>query len=115
MTTVASLFESQQEATAALDALAQSEFADIPTEVYENGGEADEDADVGAVPEPGTSRVLAAPYDVDLIYGLDQEARSYFLRKAQQGAVLVLADVEKERVDDLQAFFEAHGGQTAKG
>lgn len=115
MTTVASLFESQQEATAALDALAQSEFADIPTEVYENGGEADEDTDVGAVPDPGTSRVLAAPYDVDLIYGLDQEARSYFLRKAQQGAVLVLADVEKERVDDLKAFFEEHGGQTAKG
>ena len=118
MATVASLFGSQAEATKALDALADSEFDDLETRVYE-GDVAD---DVGEVQPAGaaagpTPLAEASPQAVldSRLTDLDNERLSdFFVEAVEQGrGVLVVADVDDDHADALAAFFRDHGGRTA--
>ena len=120
MTTVATLFSSQAEATAALDAMASTEFEDVETRVYQ-GDVADDVGEVqpAGLPSPGSDLAGASPQAVldSRLADLDDEELSDFFVEAVEegGAVLIVADVDDERADALAAFFRDQGGRTAQG
>ena len=111
MAVVAGLFDSQAEASAALDALAETEFEDVTTEVYEQAPDPD-DSNVAAVPDLGTSRILATPYAPDFLDELDEAERRFFVQAVRNGATLVVAEVDDEQAGALAAFFRERGGRT---
>lgn len=119
MLTIASLFESQAEATKALDAMAESEFSDVDVRVYESDVPDDStDAQPAAVPAPTASGPGAAVRwgtrgALDDLEGM--ELPNLFIEAVEEGqSVLVLVEVEEDRADGLQAFFDTHGGRVAK-
>lgn len=124
MATVAALFGSQEEATKALDAMAGTEFEDVETTVYEpeemtsKGDEGAPEVQIAAHP---SVRGGVIPSNIDEVINKpigelsDPAVSDYFAREVEQrGATLVVADVEEERVDDLERFFREHGGQTTE-
>ena len=82
MATVASLFGSQAEATEALDALAESEFADVDTRVFEQVGTSPGEPEVGALPHLTNGRLSGAmdPGTSEWFDGLSEE---YFAARCQ--------------------------------
>jgi hypothetical protein len=118
MATVASLFGSQAEATEALDALADSEFEEVETRVYQ-GDLSDEVGEVQptGVPSGSTPVTEASPQaamDSRLTDLNNEELSDFFVEAVEQGqGVLVVAHVDDERAGGLAAFFEEHGGRTA--
>ena len=119
MMTVASLFESQAEATKALDALPRSGFEDIDYRVYE-GNVADEGGQVVPVAFPNTQPDVGAVTPLamvgDELSDIDDEGLADFFREAVKTgrAVLVVAEVEEDRATTLERFFREHGGRTAQ-
>ena len=119
MLTVASLFESQSEATEALDALAESPFSEIEYRVYEHNiaREGDEAQVIGlptTEPNVGGSgpAVILSSAGTNL---RDEELADFFRDAVETGsAVLVVAKVEEDRAQALENFFRDHGGRTAK-
>lgn len=119
MSTIASLFDSQAEATEALDAMAESEFSDLDVRVYESDvpGDATE-AQPAAVPAPTASGPGAAVRwgtrgPLDDLEGI--ELPDLFIEAVEESqGVLVLAEVQEDRAEALQAFFDGHGGRTTK-
>lgn len=118
MRTIASLFQTQAEATAAVDALAGSRFEDIEYQVYE-----------GAVPieDDGVRAFGIPPNDSDMhgtgvaFFGdnalddLDEDLARYFRQAVQGGeAVLVVAEVDDDRAAELERFFRDQGGRTSE-
>lgn len=115
MATVASLFGSQAEATEALDALADTEFADVDTRVFEEVGPNPAEPDVGAIPHLASSRLSGAldPGVGEWFADLDDETAEFFTQQVRSGGVLLMARVEDERADALESFLQEHGGRTA--
>lgn len=119
MTTVASLFETQAEASEAIDALAGTGFEDIDFRVYERNVEA-EGTDVRAIGLPTSEPNVGGSGAVGIFGGpggeIDDEGLADFYRDAVESgeAVLVVADVEDDRADDLERFFREHGGRTSE-
>ncbi|HZD11630.1 MAG TPA: hypothetical protein VE553_09840 [Candidatus Binatia bacterium] len=119
MATIASLFESQDEATKALDALVRTEFEDLDYRVYDgSGAETATSARVIGLPvaEPNvggeaTAGILSsAGTELD-----DEELSDYFMDAVERGnAVLVVADVDDDRADALESFFREYGGRTSE-
>ena len=116
MATVASLFGSQAEATEAIDALADSEFADVETRVFEEVEPTAADPDVGAVPRLGSGRITGAlaPGTREWFEGMDDKAIEFLMERVRSGGVLLMAKAEDERVDALESFLSEHGGKTAE-
>lgn len=118
MMTVASLFESQAEATEAVDALAQSPFEDVEYRVYEHNM-AHESDDVQAIGLPTTEPSVGGAGPVAIVSNvgtkLGNEDLSDFFRDAVENGdgVLVVAEVDEDRAPQLEAFFREHGGRTA--
>lgn len=119
MITVASLFESQAEATEALDALAESAFSEVEYRVYERDM-VDEDDDVQVMGLPITEPSVggAGPVAMTSSAGTslqDEELAGFFRDAVESGsAVLVVAEVKDEQAEALGRFFREHGGRTSK-
>lgn len=124
MATVAALFSSQAEATKALDAMAGTEFEDAETVVYEpeevsdTGAEAPADVRVATAPSVRSGVLPTNLGDIinKPIGELNDPAVSdYFVREVERrGATLVVAEVDDERADALEQFFDEQGGQTTE-
>jgi hypothetical protein len=119
MATVAALFESQAEATRALDALAGTDFEDVETTVFE-GDVPDDVGEVkpaGMLAGAGSNLSGASPQALldNVLTGLDDEELSnFFIESVEQGqGVLVVAEVDDEQALDLAAFLQKLGGRTA--
>ncbi len=119
MTTVASLFQSEAEATEALDALAKTEFEDLDYRVYQRNV-ADEGGAVVPIGFPNTQPDVGAVTPLamvgDDLSDLDDEGLSDFFRQAvERGqAVVVVAKVDDEDAANLEAFFREYGGRTSE-
>lgn len=111
MATVASLFGDQVEATRALDAIANSPFADVEMRVVEP---ALDDGGAGAV-SGGALQELVAVFAGNEYPDLDDEAREWFIQGLQSGGTVVIAEVEDDRAAELESFFARLGGRTSKG
>ena len=116
MATVASLFGSQAEATAAMDALAKSEFSDVETRIFEEAGPNPAEPDVGAVPHMGSARLSAVldPGVGEWFDDLGDETAEFFIQRVRSGGTLLMARVEEERAAALEAFLQEQGGRTAE-
>lgn len=116
MATVASLFGSQAEATEALDELAETEFADVETRVFEEVGPNPTEPDVGAIPHLGSGRLSGAldPGVGEWFSDLDDKEAEFFTQRVRSGGVLVMAKVEDERAGALETFLREHGGRTTE-
>jgi hypothetical protein len=119
MTTVVSLFSSSKEATQAMDALMASEFEDADVRVY-RGDVPDERGEVKVAGMPAGSTAVAgagaaAVVDSEITDLGDEELSDFFVDQVEKrGATLVVAEVDDDRADALEAFFQEHGGQTTE-
>lgn len=119
MKTVASLFETQAEATEAIDALDGSGFEDIDYRVYERNVEA-EGTQVRAIGLPSAEPNIGGSGAVGIFGGVgddlgDEGLADFFRDAVETGqAVLVVAEVEDERADELERFFREQGGRTSE-
>lgn len=124
MATVAALFGSQAEATKALDALAESQFEDVETTVYEpsqlagDAGNAISGVETSAADTLRAGVVSSAAGEIaeGLLADLDdEEVSDYFVREVKEhGAILVVANVDDERATALEQFFQDQGGRTTE-
>ena len=117
MTKVASLFETQADASAAIDALAGSRFEDVEYEVHEGNVPIDDDG-VRAFGIPsndsGMQGTGIAVFGEGTLDGIDDDLAQYFSQAVRGGeAVLVVADVDDDRAPALQRFFREQGGRTS--
>lgn len=119
MITVASLFQSQAEATEAIDALADSAFSDVDYRVYEHEM-AQKEGEVQTVGLPMTEPGVGATGPAVVVSSagtrLEDEELADFFRDAVESdsAVLIVADVKEEQVPGLERFFRRQGGRTAE-
>lgn len=115
MAKVVSLFESQEEATKALDALYASSYESVDAEVIENVSELDYGETGVVAPAPNASTGVAGAVDIPgplQDTDLDEEEAAWFARGVQGGSVLVVAEVDEEDADAVQQLFYEHGGRT---
>lgn len=118
MAKLVTLFASQAEATAALDALAQAGYEDVETEVIETAAEAagrhGDVVPVGALPqgvETGMQRQAAFLPALDNMK-LGDEERAFFVRGVRGGGVLVLTEVDDDQETAVAHLLREHGGRT---
>jgi hypothetical protein len=111
MAIVASLFDTYDMAREALDALAEADFSQLQTEIYEPPGEEGESLDPDDRSAIHTERIAGAPYNVDLFGGLEERDQTDFMRNVQMGKILIVAYAEDERTDELETILREHGGQ----
>jgi hypothetical protein len=112
MATVASLFADQAEATRALDAIADSPFAEVETRVIEPA--LDDTSGVDATLGGQVLQEIIAPFADTELTDLDDEARQWYAQGLRSGGTLVVAKVENERAAELEQFFARFGGRTSK-
>jgi hypothetical protein len=120
MTTIASLFESQAEATKALDALAAADIDDVDIRVIESEDEASQGPSSGTIPalNPAQGPVGAAAPAAGwqgLIMGsdLEEEEADFFIEGVRDGGVLVLVeDVDEEQEETVTQILRDNGGRT---
>ena len=115
MSKVVSLFESQAEATRALDALHSSDYESIETEVIEHVRELDYGGTGIVAPAPNASSGVAGAVtipnplqDADL----DDEEAAWFAEGVRGGGVLVVAEVDDEAANSVKEILRDHGGRT---
>lgn len=118
MKTVASLFETQAEASAAIDALAGSRFEDIEYRVHEGSVRGD-GSGVRAIGLPSTEPNIGGSGSVAILDDdtpdLDEGLSDYFRHAVENGeAVLVVAEVDDDRAAGLERFFREQGGRTSE-
>lgn len=124
MAIVAALFGSQAEATKALDAMVKTEFEDAETTVYEGaeitGDRGDGAPEVELATAPSVRSGVIAGDIGDVVNKpigelKDPAVSDYFVREVKKrNAALVVADVDADHADDLEAFFRQQGGQTTE-
>lgn len=115
MAKVVSLFESQEEATKALDALYASSYESVDAEVIDNVSELDYGETGVVAPAPNASTGVAGAVDIpnplqDTDLG-DEEA-AWFAQGVQGGGVLVVAEVDDEHAEAVAQLFHDYGGRT---
>lgn len=116
MAKVISLFESQAEATSALDVLYGGDYGNIEIEVIENGGETDFGATGVVVPAINSSTGVAGAVGIpdrldDVDFAGDEEA-AWFAEGVRGGGVLVVAEVDDEDASAAEEVLRNHGGRT---
>jgi|SRR5690606_20250375 len=111
MAIVASLFETYDQAQEALDALAGAHFSDLLTEIYEPPGKEGESLDPDDRSAIHSKLNVGAPYNVDLLGGLEEGDQSDFMRNVEMGKFLIVAYTEDDRTDELETILREHGGR----
>ena len=119
MAKIASLFGSQEDATAALERLAQFDFYhELETDVIDTfaGGSDMEPATVTAVVAPETHQVMAPAIPYWPVEGLDvdEEAAEFFQRGLRNGGVLVIVTGDDEYARPVRQLLSEAGGRTAR-
>lgn len=118
MAQVVGLFSASEKAGQAVLALDALELEEGSIRTIESPGEVDAVGAVTAAPFPpsgsprGTAVVQWSGLD-DL--DIDEEAAAFFQRSLEDGATLVVADVDDEQATAVQALMEQHGGRVASG
>lgn len=119
MAVVASLFSSQAEASQAIDALAGTPFEDVEVNVYEEGISDDMSDVVVPFGTPGDGTALSGTGPPLIFHQWltevgDEALSRFFLDAVENGqGVLLVADVNDERAEELRAFFKQAGGRVA--
>jgi len=115
MSKVVTLFESQAEATRALDALHSSDYENIETEVIESVRELDYRGTGIAAPAPNASTGVAGAVTIPNPLAdkdLDDEEAAWFAEGVRGGGVLVIAEVDDEAAGSVERILRDHGGRT---
>ncbi len=117
MRKVASLFETQADASAAIDALGRTDLDGVEIEVYEQSAPVP-DAGVRAfgIP-PNDSHMHGSAigfFGENVFDGIDDDLANFLRQAVQNGeAVLVIAEVDDDRAAEMEQFFHEHGGRTS--
>lgn len=120
MTVIASLFESQAEATRALDALAAADIGDVDTRVIESEEEASQGPSSGTIPalDPAAPGPAGAAAPVagwqSLIMGsdLEEDEADFFIQGVRDGGVLVLVrEADEEHEETIEQILRENGGR----
>lgn len=119
MATIASLFGSQEDATAALEQLTQFEFYnELETEVIDTFAAGSDTAPgtVGAVVAPETHQVMAPaiPYWPVEGLNLDTAEAEFFEQGLRGGGVLVLVTGDDQYVRPVRRLLNEAGGRTSR-
>ena len=128
MKIVAGLFNSQSEATQAMDILLRSNIPDLETKVYETGSptnstEAGSSMVIPVIPTtgatglgqpgaPAAAAVGAAGIDRDWLDELDDRERAFYHEGYREGATLAMAKVNDDHVGHVRELFRQHGART---
>ena len=117
MSKIVSLFESQAEATKALDVLHASDYENIEAEVIEDARDMDYGSTGVVAPAPnastGVAGVVGIPDPLQDI-GLDDEEAAWFAEGVRGGGVLVVAEVDDEDAGSVEKILRDYGGRTFK-
>lgn len=114
MVTIASLFDSQAEATKALDALNEKVSAEMDISVFEKPQEVgDREIVLAAVPynQPASTSATAIPAAVSNL-DLDDEEAAFFARGVEGGGVLAVVEVDEEHEESIRQVLQEQGGRT---
>jgi hypothetical protein len=128
MAVVAALFDSQADATEAMDILLRANIKDLDTRVYETGsrsgmGETGPDVIVPVVPNtggggigqpgiPAVGLVGAAGLDRDWLKEFDDQERAFYYEGYREGATLALAKIHDEDVEKVRQMMRQHNART---
>jgi hypothetical protein len=128
MTVVAALFDSQVDATEAMDVLLRAQIKDLDTKVYETGsragmGETGPDVIVPVVPNtggggigqpaiPAAGLAGAGGLDRDWLNEFDKEERAFYYEGYREGATLALAKVHDADVEKVRQVMSQHNART---
>jgi hypothetical protein len=129
MVTVAGLFDSQDQATAAMDVLLRTNIKDLETRVVESGSPGmtgEEQPGVGFAVIPNTSggvsqssvggggigAPIGAGRDMRWLDDLDEVERAFYYEGFKEGATLAMARVHDEDVDKVRRVFRDNGART---
>lgn len=112
-TTVAALFDSQQEAQSAIDAVAKKSYADeLEFTVIED---ADETAAASAFPGGSGTVGLSPPVTVVrsqvAALDVDDDVMPFLRRGVQRGGVVVAVEGDDEYADEIESTMREHGAQ----
>jgi hypothetical protein len=119
MAKIASLFGSQEDATTALERLAQFDFYhELDTDVIDTfaAGSDTEPTTVAAVVAPETHQVTAPaiPYWPVKELDLDEEEAEFFENSLRKGAVLVVVSGDDKYAPVVRQLLREAGGRTAR-
>jgi hypothetical protein len=127
MPVVAALFDSQADATEAMDVLLNAHIKDLDTKVYETGsrqGMSDSGPGVvvplvpstgsgmGQPGMPAAGALGAAGLDRGWLNELDEEERAFYYEGYREGATLALAKVHAEDVGKVRQVLGQHNCRT---
>jgi hypothetical protein len=128
MAVVAALFDSQADATEAMDVLLGAHIKDLDTKVYETRshlgmGENGPGVVVPVVPNtggggigqpgiPAAGLVGAAGLDRDWLNEFDNEERAFYYEGYREGATLALAKVHADDVEKVRQVMQQHNART---
>lgn len=118
MAKIASLFGTEADATQALDTLAEAGFSDTNLKVISSVGEAATDTGTRAALAPqvgaGVYAQAAVPRNFAADWDLSAEEAEFFIRGVRNGGVLVLLDVQEERVGTVRRILQDGNGRTSQ-
>jgi hypothetical protein len=128
MPVVAALFDSQVDATEAMDVLLNAHIKDLDTKVYETGsrqGMSDTgpgvvvplvpntgNSGIGQAGIPAAGVIGAAGLDRDWLNEFDEEERAFYYEGYREGATLALAKVHDEDVEKVRSVLSQHNSRT---
>ena len=126
MAVVAALFDSQADATQAMDVLLRAQIEDLDTRVFETGSRQTDTSPGVVVPlvpntagggmgQPGfpaAGVIGAAGLDRDWLNELDEEERAFYHEGYREGATLALAKVHDEDVEQVRQIMRQHNART---
>ena len=116
MTTIIALFESEAESTKALDILyqqgieAEIDVIQHEAEVIEEGSAVVPTAPNAATNASGLVDMPSRVVDIDF---KDEAEAEFFMRGVRNRGVVIVADVDDEHANAVEALFEEYGGRTS--
>ena len=116
MARIISFFQSQEEATRAVDDLYSGDYEGIETEVIENASEIDFGAEGIVAPatnaSTGVAGAIGIPTRLEDIDFDDEKEAAWFAEGVRGGGVLVMAEVDDEDATAVEQVLRNHGGRT---
>lgn len=116
MTRIIGFFDSQEEATRAVDALYSGGYEGVETEVIENADQVDWGAEGIVAPvtnaSTGVAGVIGIPTRLENIAFDNEEEANWFAEGVRGGGVLVVAEVDDEDGTEVERVLRTHGGRT---
>jgi hypothetical protein len=119
MAKIASLFGSQEDATAALERLAQFDFYhELETDVIDTfaSGSDMEPTTVAAIVAPETHQMMAPAIPYWPVGGLDvdEQTAEFFERGLRNGGVLVIVEGDDDYAGPVRRLLREAGGRTTR-